>query len=313
MNTTKELLKYPNTSIEAELKYLYTPEYVFPPTGACPGCAYGLIFRLFLKASGPNILTTSMPGCGVINRLENDGVPIDSVRSAFGNAVSIAAGVSHGLRAQGDNETTVVPFVGDGCVFDICMGAFSAAAERNDDLLFVVKDNEAYQNTGNQRSSASPWMSNTTTTPQGFNKSEFKKDIGAIMAAHRIPYLATASVAHPDDYMRKVKKAMSVKGFRMIHVISPCPTGWGFSSELTLELSRLAVDTNLFPLYEVINGVNYTITHKSKNLPLIEYLNKQRRFRNVSAEQIDYFEKEVESRWRRLQFLATYDESKFST
>ena len=309
MTTIKEPLKYSDTSIEVPLKYSNTPEYVYPPTGACPGCAYGLIFRLFLKASGPKIITTSMPGCGVITKLESDGAPIDSVRSAFGNAVSIAVGVSLGLKMQGDDETVVVPFVGDGCVFDIGMGALSAAAERNNDLLFVVKDNEGYQNTGDQRSSAAPWMSTNTTNPPGFAKVEFKKDIGAIMASHKIPYLATASVAYPDDYMRKVKTAMSMRGFRMIHVFSPCPTGWGFGSELTLELSRLAVESSLFPLYEVKNGVEYTINHQPKGAPLTDYLSKQRRFRDITPEQVEAFEAEINRRWHRLKFLATYDEN----
>lgn len=308
MTTIKEPLKYLKTSMEVPVKYSNTPEYMFPPTGSCPGCAYGLIYRLFFKASGPKIITTSMPGCGGAGRLVSDGIPIDTARSAFGNAVSVAAGISLGLIAQGDTETVVVPFVGDGCVFDIGMGALSAAAERNNNLLFVVKDNEGYQNTGDQRSSAAPWMSTNTTNPPGFAKVEFKKDIDSILASHRIPYLATATVGFPDDYMRKVKKAMSIKGFRLIHVLSPCPTGWGFPSEMTLALSRLAVETKLFPLYEVENGVKYTINHEPKGLPLAEYLNSQRRFRDISSAQLEKFEREVEKRWNRLQFLASYDE-----
>ena len=306
MTTTKEPLRYSKPSIEVPLKYSNTPEYMFPPIMTCPGCPYGLIYRLFLKASGPKVIITGVPGCGGSGRLLAEGKPIDTTGSPFGNAASFAAGVSLALAARGDTETVVAPIVGDGAAFDIGLGALSAAAERNDNILIVVKDNEGYQNTGNQRSSASPWMSTNATNPSGFSKVEFKKDVISILAAHRMPYLATATVGFPDDYMNKVRKAMKIEGFRLIHVLSPCPTGWGFPSEMTLELSRLAVETRLFPLYEVENGVKYTINHEPKGLPLSEYLKKQRRFRDISPQDLDKFEREVEDRWQRLQFLASY-------
>jgi len=306
MTTTKAPLKYSKTSIEVPLKYSNTPEYMFPPIQTCPGCPYGLIYRYFLKAIGPKVIVNGVPGCGGSGRLMADGKPIDQMGSLFGNSASFATGVSLALAARGDTETVVAPIVGDGAAFDIGMGSFSAAAERNDNMLVVVKDNEGYQNTGGQRSSAAPWMSTNATNPSGFSKVEFKKDIDSIMAAHRIPYLATATVGFADDYMRKVRKAKNINGFRLIHVLSPCPTGWGFPSEMTLALSRLAVETKLFPLYEVENGVKYTITHEPKGLPLSEYLNKQRRFRNISPEDIEKFERAVEDRWQRIQFLASY-------
>lgn len=307
MTTIETRLKYSKTNIEVPLKYANTPEYMFPPVGTCPGCPYGLIYRLFLKASGPKVILTTLPGCGGTGRLSYNNKPIDTVRTAFGNAASVPVGVSKALAAQGDTETVVVPIVGDGAAFDICMGAFSAAAERNDNMLVVVKDNEGYQNTGGQRSSASPWMTTSATTPSGAPKLEFKKDVDFIMADHGIPYLATATVAFPDDFMRKVKKAMGIKGFRFIHVLSPCPTGWGFPSEMTLELSRLAVDTRLFPLFEVENGVKYTINQQPKGLPLSKYIQNQRRFNELSQEDLARFESIVEKRWRRLQYLASYE------
>ena len=147
-------------------------------------------------------------------------------------------------------------------------------------------------------------MSTSATTPLGAPKLQFKKDVDAIFAAHGIPYLATATVGFPDDYMMKVKKAMSIKGFRLIHVLSLCPTGWGFPSELTLELSRMAVETRIFPLFEVENGVKYTINHKSKGLPLLKYNQPQGRFRELSAEDLTAFESNVEKRWQRLCYLA---------
>jgi len=280
---------------------------MFPPTGSCPGCAYGLVYRYVLKAVGPKVIITGIPGCGGTGRLGYEGKSLDMMGSAFGNAGSFASGISSALEYMGDEETVVVPIAGDGGTFDIGFGAISAAAERNENMLYVCKDNEAYQNTGNQRSSASPWMATNATNPVGFPKVEFKKDVDNILAAHRIPYLATATVGFPEDFMEKVRKAKDIKGFRFIHVFSPCPTGWGFPADKTVELSRLAVETNAFPLYEVENGVKYTISYRpKKTTPLAEYLKPQRRFRGISDEDVAKFEKDVDERWDRLQFLATY-------
>jgi len=282
---------------------------MFPPTGSCPGCAYGLVYRYLLKAVGPNVIVTGIPGCGGSGRLEYDGKPIDTMGSAFGNAGSFASGISSALTAMGDTETIVMPVAGDGGTFDIGFGAVSAAAERNENMLYVCKDNEAYQNTGNQRSSASPWMSTNATNPSGFSKEERKKDVDGILAAHRIPYLATATVAFPEDLMNKVKKAKDIKGFRFIHVLSPCTTGWGFPADQTITLSRLAVETNVFPLYEVEDGVKYTLNYKPKGTPVTEYLKMQRRFRDMSTDGLSDFNKDIEERWDRLQFLTGYKES----
>ena len=152
-------------------------------------------------------------------------------------------------------------------------------------------------------------MSTSTTAPPGAAKLEIKKDIDAILAAHRIPYLATVTVGFPEDFMSKVKKAMSIKGFRFIHILNPCTSGWGFPSEKTVELARLAVETNVFPLFEVENGVKYTISHEPKGLPLSDYIKPQKRFNDMKPEDLARFEKDVESRWQRLKFLASYREN----
>jgi len=281
-----------------------------PPTASCPGCPLGLIYRFFLKASGPKVIIAGAPSCPSASSFIHDGKPFDMIGPIlFGNTPSIVGGFSSALEARGDTETVIAPIIGDGATFDIGFGALSAAAERNDSMLYVCKDNEGYQNTGNQRSSATPWMSTTSTNPPGVSKMELKKDIASILAAHRVPYLATATVGFPEDFMRKVKKAMNVKGFRFIHVLSPCPTGWGFPSEKTVEISRLAVKTNVFPLYEVENGIKYTINYYSKGTPLVEYIKDQRRFRDVSAEDLVKFEKNVKTAWQKLQLLATFNES----
>ena len=297
------------TTIETPLKYSNTPEYIVPPTGYCPGCAFGLSLRYFLKAIGPKVIIHTLPGCFGSRRLEYSGKPIDLTGSPCGNAASFCAGLSSALEAQGDTETVVVPWTGDGATFDIGMGAVSAAAERNDNMLYVCNDNEAYQNTGNQRSSASPWMTTNATNPNSAPKMEFKKDVDAIMAAHRIPYLATVTVGFPEDFMSKVEKARSIRGFRFLHILNPCPAGWGFPSEKTLELARLMVETKVFHLFEVEGGVKYTVNYEPKGLPLLEYIKPQQRFRNMSAEDLAKFKRDVEERWRRLQFLASYKES----
>ena len=292
------------TTINAPLKYINTPEFIQPPTGYCPGCAFGLSLRYFLKVMGHKMIIHTLPGCFSSRKLEYGGHSIDMTGSPFGNAASFCSGVASALEAMGDTETVVVPWAGDGATFDIGFGALSAAAERNENMLYVCNDNEAYQNTGNQRSSASPWMSTNATNPTGAAKLEIKKDMDNIIAAHRVPYLATVTVGFPDDFMRKVEKAKKMKGFRFIHILNPCPSGWGFPSEKTIELARLAVETNVFPLFEVENGVKYTINHQPKGLPVTDYIKPQKRFSDMSAEDIARLEKDVEERWRRLQVLA---------
>jgi len=221
----------------------------------------------------------------------------------------LAGGMKSALLAQGDTETVVVAYTGDGATFDIGFAAVSASAERNEDILYACNDNEAYQNTGNQRSSAAPWLSTNTTNPVGAAKQEYKKDIMGIMMAHAIPYAATATIAFPDDLMRKAEKAKNTKGFRFLHLLDPCPTGWGFNSDLTIEMSRLAVETRVFPLFEVDNGVNMTINYQPKGTPLVEYLRPQRRFREITEEQVAEFQRNVDRRWKRLLYLAAYKDS----
>ena len=297
------------TTTEAPLKYSNTPEYLIPPTGFCSGCGLALALRYCLKVLGHKIVMVTTAGCtgpGAGRSIVHNGEPIDSIGCPFGNIAMFAGGISSALRAQGNNETVVLGWGGDGATFDIGFGGISASAERNEDILFICADNEGYQNTGNQRSSASPWMSTNTTNPPGAPKMEFKKDIDMILAAHRIPYLATASVAFPEDLMAKVEKAKATKGFRFMHIYVPCPSGWGYPTEMTIEIARLAVDTNVFPLFEVENGVKYTISRQPKGLPIKEYIKMQRRFRSMSDEDLARFEKDVQERWQRLQFLASY-------
>jgi pyruvate ferredoxin oxidoreductase beta subunit/2-oxoisovalerate ferredoxin oxidoreductase beta subunit len=181
------------------------------------------------------------------------------------------------------------------------MATLSAAAERNENVIYVCYDNEIYGNTGGQRSSATPEGVATTTTPRG--KGEPKKDIMAIMAAHRIPYAATLSIAHRDDFLRKVQYARQVRGFRFLLMLSPCPTGWKSEPEESVELIRKAVCSGLFPLYEVFDGMQYRINVRPDGMPLSSYAEHQRRYTN-SAVDLDVLRKQVHDRWTYLDALS---------
>jgi pyruvate ferredoxin oxidoreductase beta subunit/2-oxoisovalerate ferredoxin oxidoreductase beta subunit len=177
------------------------------------------------------------------------GAPVAA--STFAAAAAMATGLAHVARLNGE-ATRVIAFAGDGGTFDIGMATLSAAAERDEDILYICYDNEIYGNTGGQRSSATPRGASTTTTPRG--KALEKKEIVAIMAAHRIPYVATVSLAHAEDAVRKMRTALDARGFRFLHILSPCPTGWKSEPADGVELVRLAVKSGLYPVYEVFDG-----------------------------------------------------------
>ncbi|MCX5913464.1 MAG: thiamine pyrophosphate-dependent enzyme, partial [Deltaproteobacteria bacterium] len=183
--------------------------------------------------------------------------------------------------------------------------ALSGAAERNDDFIYVCYDNEAYMNTGIQRSSATPWGAWTTTTPPANLKNQPKKDIVQIMAAHRIPYAATASIAYPEDFFRKVNKAKSLRGLKFIYAFSPCPVGWRFPSEQTIRLARLAVQTKIFPLYEVENGERFILNVEPEGQPVGEYLKSQGRFAYLREGDLERIQENVDREWKRLMTRMT--------
>jgi pyruvate/2-oxoacid:ferredoxin oxidoreductase beta subunit len=225
-------------------------------------------------------------------------VPVMSV--AFGSAASTAAGVKASLIAQGNNHTTVLAWAGDGGTFDIGLQALSGAVERNDDILYICYDNEAYMNTGIQRSSATPAGGWTTTTPDSAPKSQRKKNIVEIMAAHRIPYTATACIGAPEDFKNKLKKAKDIKGSRFIHLFASCPTGWRHASELSIEVGREAIRSRVFPLYEVFNGETWQLSPMPDKTSVDAYLKHQGRFKKMSAGANQNFQKQVNDDWQRL-------------
>jgi pyruvate/2-oxoacid:ferredoxin oxidoreductase beta subunit len=227
---------------------------------------------------------------------------IPVLHTAFETAAITATGVKAAKQVLG-KDTTVIAWAGDGGTFDIGLQSLSGAAERNEDILFICYDNEAYMNTGIQRSSATPAGTWTTTTPDDRPEPRPKKDIMAIIAAHRIPYAATATVAYPDDLARKVRTALDMKGgMRFLHLLSACPPGWKMPADQAIEAMRRAVQSKIFPLFEIRNGREYTITHWPDDLPLEDYLSLQGRFKTLlaDAEMLDFVKADVEERWASL-------------
>lgn len=269
---------------------------------ACPGCGAAIAMRMAIKVLGRRVVIVCPACCWAVidGPFPYSAAGVAFLHCAFETAASTAAGVRAGLDARGVRDVLVLAWAGDGGTFDIGLQALSACAERNEDFLYVCYDNEAYMNTGIQRSSATPLNAWTTTTPRAALKSQPKKDIDAILAAHRVPYQATASPAFPEDYVAKFRRAAVTRGFRFIHVLAPCTPGWKYEERLTIELSRLAVRSRVFPLYEIHAGGPPKITVPSDGLPVRDYLCHQGRFSGLSDEEIGEIQTEVDLRWERL-------------
>ncbi len=269
---------------------------------ACAGCGAAISMRLTLKALGEKTVMVFPASCWSIipGSWPYSSFRIPAIHAGFVTGGATASGVRAALDIRGDHEAVVAVWAGDGGTFDIGLQALSGAAERNEDFIYICNDNEGYMNTGTQRSSATPLYAWTTTTPVMQPKENPKKDIMAIMADHHIPYAATATIAYPEDLLRKMEKAKGIRGTRFIHLLSPCPPGWKILSELTIKISRLAVLTGVFPLYEIENGENYTISFKPDPRPVQEYLKLQGRFSHLTGSEIEVIQKNIERTWERL-------------
>lgn len=266
---------------------LYNDNLFAPGHTACQGCGEALAARLVLNAAGPNIIATCATGCLEVfsTRYPQSSWEIPWIHSLFENAAAVASGIAAALKAMGrEDEARVIAQGGDGGTADIGLQALSGMFERGDDCLYVCYDNEAYMNTGVQRSGLTPLNTHTTTSPVGkvsWGNKTNKKDMPRIAAAHRIPYVATASVGYPSDLERKVKKALSIRGPKYIQVFVPCPLGWGSDPALTIKLAKLVVETGLFPLYEIEYGKITNVRRLAKRRPVEEYLKLQRRFAHL--------------------------------
>ncbi|MDR2459997.1 MAG: pyruvate ferredoxin oxidoreductase [Deltaproteobacteria bacterium] len=279
---------------------------------ACQGCGEVLALRLLLKALGTDIICVSATGCMEVCTapFPQSSWRMPWIHVAFENAAAVASGVesaSHVLRRKGrgtDKRVPVLAIAGDGGTADIGIQALSGALERyHEDFIYICLDNEAYMNTGIQRSSETPFGASTTTSPYGsksIGQTTWKKDMPAIAAAHGIPYVATANPAFHLDLMNKIRRAAAIKGPAYLHVYAPCPTGWRLKPELAVEIGKLATNTRIFPLYEVIDGC-YVMNRKvDEPKPVEDYFKLQGRFRHLKQENFDYIRERVNAEYDRL-------------
>lgn len=273
---------------------------------ACPGCGATMAMRLALKALGPETVVVIPACCWAVipGPFPYSCLKTPLMHTAFETTGAAISGVRAALDIQGKSDVQVMGWAGDGGTFDIGMQALSAAAERNENVIFVCYDNEAYMNTGIQRSGATPQYAWTTTTPIDHPKDVRKKDIDKIMVAHGVPYVATVSPAYPHDMIAKFEKIKKIRGFRFIHILAACTAGWKIDSARSVEVMRMATDCKIFPIYEVENGERYTINIEPRDLPLKDYLSLQGRFKHLTAENIETLQRATDTNWQWLKRMA---------
>ncbi len=268
---------------------------------ACPGCILPLSLRHILNTLGPETMAVAAPSCAALicGAQPCSSMAIPVYQTTLESAAAAASGLRRALDTKGKQDTTVIVIAGDGGTYDIGFQALSSAVERNEDMIYFCFDNEGYMNTGGQKSSATPLYASTGSTPAG--KLSKKKNLTEIMAAHEIPYAATATSAHLDDLVRKVEKAKGIRGTRIITILIPCLPGWGLADDVAIATARLAVDTGVFPLYEVEHGQRYTLNQTTRTRPVKDYLTTQKRYRHLTAGDIDEIQAMVDRNWTRLE------------
>jgi pyruvate ferredoxin oxidoreductase beta subunit len=273
----------------------------------CPGCGAPIAVRLALKILGARTFVCLTASClgATTTVYPQTSFFVNNALAAFPATASTAAGMAAAAEMQELEDVTILGIAGDGGTADIGLQALSGLCERNDNLIFMCYDNEAYMNTGIQRSSATPYGAWTTTSPVNEvgakGETRIRKNLFDIISAHRVPYCATASTSYPRDFMEKIAKAKNIKGTKFIHVHAPCPTGWGYPPEKTIEYGRLAVETGLWYLAEYENGkVTLNLAPKSFK-PVEPYLTPQRRFRHLKEEDFKVIERQRDEEWSLLK------------
>lgn len=285
-----------------KLKYtIPTEELISPGHVACQGCGATLAMRYALKALGKETILI-IPACcwSIIDgAFPYSSSSVPTFHTAFETAASTASGIRAGLDIKNKGNTNVLAWAGDGGTADIGLQALSGAVERQENFIYICYDNEAYMNTGIQRSSSTPYGAWTTTTPVNEFKSKPKKNMVAIMVAHDIPYAAVANTSYPEDFIEKVTRAKGITGAKYIQILAPCPVGWKYPSQKTVTMGRLAFETCIYPIYEVIEG-RYKVKKPQNIKPVSEYLKIQGRFKHLKAEEIEGIQKDVDLVWERL-------------
>lgn len=282
-------------------------EFVHPGNRACSGCGLSIVYRMGLKALGKDTILVVPPSCLTVLQglYPVASTKLPCVNVTFASTGAAATGVRGAMKALKKDNINVVAWAGDGGTGDIGIQALSGACERGEEIIYICYDNEAYMNTGVQRSGTTPQGVLTTTTPIK-GKLQVKKDVPAIIAAHGIGYVATASAAYPLDLYDKVKKATERQGPKYIHVHTPCPPGWGFETRFTIKVGKLAVETGLFDLYEIEDG-EFRLTGRSRKLlnntrkPVTEYFSSQGRFKSLDPELVENVQKEVDDKWHNYE------------
>ncbi|MCP4126278.1 MAG: pyruvate synthase subunit beta [Gammaproteobacteria bacterium] len=281
----------------------YEDHLLRPGNTNCAGCGMSVGLQWLDEALGDEKPVLVIPSCcGIVTAgaFPTSGYGVPTAATTFASSPAVATGITS-VTGMNDIDNPVICWAGDGGTYDIGLATLSAAAERNEDIIYICYDNEIYGNTGGQRSSSTPLGSVTSTTPKG--KSEGKKDIMAILAAHRIPYAATMSIGHREDFIRKVRYARSVKGFRFLLMLSPCPTGWKSDPDQSTDLIELAVRSGLFPLYEIFDGVRYRINQRPDDTSVDTYTSGQRRFSKVWGDP-EKLRSTIDAQWRYLDGMA---------
>jgi len=293
-------------------KLITKKENFAPGHRACIGCGEALAVRLACKALGQNVIVVSATGCMeiVASQLPYTSWRLPWIHTLFENTAAVASGVEAGLKIltkkgrRPPQDITIVAMAGDGGTSDIGLQALSGALERGHNFLYICFDNEAYMNTGIQRSSATPFGAATTTSPAGkvsIGQFTWKKNMPAIAAAHDIPYVATACHSYPFDLMDKVAKGAAAKGPAYVHILSVCPTGWRCPTDLSIRIGRLAVETGIFPLYEVENGQYKLNVDPPELRPVKDYLKLQGRFRHLSDDNINVIQDRVIKEYSKIK------------
>ncbi|MEM0379768.1 MAG: 3-methyl-2-oxobutanoate dehydrogenase subunit beta [Desulfurococcaceae archaeon] len=285
-------------------------EVVLPGDAACPGCPIPIAWKVLSAVFGDKMILVIPACCSavVVGIYPGSSLKTSLVHVAFASAAAVASGLAEGLKLRGIKDVAVIAWAGDGGTADIGLASLSGAAERNHDFIYIMYDNEAYMNTGIQRSGTTPYGAWTTTTPI-VGKREHKKDVARIMISHNIPYVATASIGYPHDFYSKLQKAKNIRGFKFIHLHAPCPVGWRFEPRYTVRIAKLAVETGMWILYEYYDGKlqlsppSRPYIDPSKRKPVEEYIKLQGRFRKITPELIEEMKKYIELNWEWVKKL----------